>query len=445
VLRRLALAGVVLATGLVAGSPAAAADVVAEQLDAAHTGVSAQGLGPPLRERWRRVFNPGVPISHEVRWPLIADGRIFVTYQNREGGPGQLYALDPATGATLWMREVSGWLSGAAYGGGKVLLATQDALHAFDAATGAPAWSRSSWPGHDGTGIDSGPVAADGVAYVGVIGALYALDVDDGSVRWRRETSWAQGIAVGASRVYVNAGGALLALSRDDGGEAWRAAAPDETTFLRGHPTVAGGRVYVPSRYDGAVYDAATGGMLRKRFWMDPLAAVDGERAYVLSGESAEPDAILHAVHAAGGATAWEFGGWDGVTSFPLVAGDHVYVTGRRGDLYALHRSSGAVAWCMRTDTKNYGGKRTRLPWARACSCWRSAASWWRSSRAARPAAGSMRPPSRATPVRSETTQPAARPRRAASCRTAASCPAPCSSRREPAITPWSCGRAVRR
>ena len=231
-------------------------------------------------------------------------------------------------------------------------------MYAFDAATGAPAWSRNQWPGRSGSAIDSGPVAADGVAYLGVLGALYAVRVSDGAVLWQRDATRTGGIAVAGDRVYVNAGDAALALRRSDGTQVWRAPVPEGSgSFLSGHPTVAGGRVYVPSRYDGAVYDAATGALLRKRFWIDPLAAVDAERAYVLSGESAEQDAILQAVDAASGATSWEFGGWDGVTSYPLVAGEHVYVTGRRGDLYALERSSGRVAWCSRTNTKNYAGQ----------------------------------------------------------------------------------------
>jgi Beta-propeller repeat/PQQ-like domain len=49
-------------------------------------------------------------------------------------------------------------------------------------------------------------------------------------------------------------------------------------------------------------------------------------------------------------------GGWDGVTSFPLVAGEHVYVTGQRGVLYALDKTSGAVKWCAQTDTFNFAG-----------------------------------------------------------------------------------------
>jgi outer membrane protein assembly factor BamB len=343
--------------GLSLSSPAEA-DVVAEQLDAAHTGVSAASVGPPLRERWRRVFDPSVPISHEVRWPLVAGGRVFITYQDRDGGPGQLYALDPASGATLWSRDVVGRLTGTAYGGGIVLVATQDAVHAFDAASGAPAWSRSQWPGRTGTGIDDSPVAADGVLYVGVLGALYAVSVADGGVLWQRDGVRVQGIAVASDRVYVNAGDAVLALRRSDGSQAWRGPAPGVSgTFLAGSPTVAGGRVYVPSRYDGAVYDAASGALLRMRFWMDPLAAVDSQRAYVLSGESAEPDAVLQAVDAATGATAWEFGGWDGVTSYPLVAGHHVFVTGRRGDLYALDKATGHVTWCTRTNTTNYAGR----------------------------------------------------------------------------------------
>ena len=146
-LRGFWLAGVALVVWLAVGAGSARADAVAEQLNPARSGVSAEGLGPPLRERWRRVFDAGVPISHEVRWPLVAEGRIFVTYQNRDGGPGELYSLDPATGATVWKRQVTGWLAGAAYGDGKVLLATREALHAFDAETGEPAWTRTSWPG----------------------------------------------------------------------------------------------------------------------------------------------------------------------------------------------------------------------------------------------------------------------------------------------------------
>ncbi len=335
------LAGVALAAWLAVLPRAAAADVVAEQVDPAHTGVSAEALGPPLRERWRRVFDDSVPISHEVRWPLVADGRVFVTFQNRDGGPGELHRLDPATGETMWKQEVTGWLAGAAYGAGKVLLATRETLYAFDAATGAPAWSRSTWPNRTGTGIDSGPVVADGVAYVGVLGAVYAVNVASNTVAWSRETSWTQGIGVGADHVYVNVGAAVLALRRAGGSEAWRGPAPDGATFLRGDPAVAGGRVYVPSRYDGAVYDAATGAPLRKRFWMDPAPAIDAQRAYVLSGESAEDDAVLHAVHATSGTTAWEFGGWDGVTSYPLVAGEHVYITGGAG---TFTRSTGRRA-----------------------------------------------------------------------------------------------------
>jgi outer membrane protein assembly factor BamB len=205
------------------------------------------------------------------------------------------------------------------------LVATHDTLHAFDAAAGTPSWS---WSNGGGSGIHIAPVVAGGVAYVGVLGfgaGLHAVDVADGSPRWHRPSGFPHGIGVGAEHVYLNDGDALVAVRRSDGGQAWRAPAPDEgRTFLDGHPTVAGGRVCVPSRYDGAVHDAASGALLRKRFWTDPLPAVDGQRAYVLSGVSAEHDAVMHTVDAATGSTLWEFGGWDGVTSFPLVAGDHV-------------------------------------------------------------------------------------------------------------------------
>jgi hypothetical protein len=359
--------GVAVAAGLVlAAQPSVArADAVSVQLDVAHTGVSAQAVGPPLRERWRRTFDSSVPISHEVHWPLVAGGRVFVTFQDRDGGPAQVYALDPQSGSTLWERDLTGWLAGAGYGDGKLVVATSNGVSALDAVTGATAWARTTWPGRDTPSINDGLLVAGGDVYIAVSGlgtAVYALHTADGSIEWQHDVAWGRGLAAGSDRLYVNDTTSVLGLRRSDGGLVWQSPPPPtSSSFNFAAPTLAGGRLYIPARYDGAIYDAASGALLRSRFWMDPLAAVDASRAYVLSGVSASEDAVVQAVSTSSGETAWEFGGWRGVTSFPLVAGDVVYVTGPGGTLYALDKASGAPVWCAKTGTINYASKAHEL------------------------------------------------------------------------------------
>src|SRR5687767_13225427 len=67
------------------------------QIDATHTGATTSAtLTPPLKQRW--VVNFGQPISY----PLIADGRVYVTVKNASVPGTTLFALNAANGATLW-------------------------------------------------------------------------------------------------------------------------------------------------------------------------------------------------------------------------------------------------------------------------------------------------------------------------------------------------------
>ena len=73
------------------------------QINATHTGaISSDHLIPPLRQRW--VVNFGQPISY----PLIADGKVYVTVRNAGSGT-TLYSLNAATdGATIWSSALGG-------------------------------------------------------------------------------------------------------------------------------------------------------------------------------------------------------------------------------------------------------------------------------------------------------------------------------------------------
>src|SRR5687767_3584914 len=67
------------------------------QIDETHTGSSnSPGLIPPLRPKWSRNF------GQDMSYPLIADGKVFITVRNESAYGTELYALNAADGSTLW-------------------------------------------------------------------------------------------------------------------------------------------------------------------------------------------------------------------------------------------------------------------------------------------------------------------------------------------------------
>src|SRR5687767_1583932 len=92
------------------------------QINATHTGASVETLRPPLAQRW--VVNFGQPISY----PLIADGKVYVTVKNSIGSGTRLFALNATDGSTVWVRPLSGtapW-SAACYENGRVFALSSD-------------------------------------------------------------------------------------------------------------------------------------------------------------------------------------------------------------------------------------------------------------------------------------------------------------------------------
>src|ERR1700752_4661748 len=109
------------------------------QIDATHTGsLTSENLTPPLKQRW--TVNFGQPISY----PLIADGKVFVTVKNGTGNGTTLFALNATNGATIWSFNLGGtyWWSAACYENGRVFAINVDGLlRSFDGATGNVNWS----------------------------------------------------------------------------------------------------------------------------------------------------------------------------------------------------------------------------------------------------------------------------------------------------------------
>ena len=76
-----------------------ASQAVAYQIDPAHTGSQSDGLTPPLVQRWSRELGNS---SSTISYPLIVEGKVFVLVDNGNDFGTNLYALDGATGATIW-------------------------------------------------------------------------------------------------------------------------------------------------------------------------------------------------------------------------------------------------------------------------------------------------------------------------------------------------------
>jgi outer membrane protein assembly factor BamB len=111
--------------------------------------------------------------------PVVVADRVFFGATN-----GDFYALNAATGATLWKKQLGGAvLHTAACVGGTVVTGCMDGkVYAFNAATGADAWAT---PYQTGGGICVAPLVTGGTVYLGSRdGKFYALDLATGAERW---------------------------------------------------------------------------------------------------------------------------------------------------------------------------------------------------------------------------------------------------------------------
>jgi outer membrane protein assembly factor BamB len=220
--------------------------------------------------RWRYEADDGV-----VSTPTVDGGTVFVG-----GSDNHLYALDAETGRERWRFDtddrviasptvVDGRLYAGNLGG---------KLYAVDTDVGELRWRfDSTRSGDDGVAVSavvtSSPVVCDGGLYVGTTvpeadgtyGTLYALDADEGTVRWSASPF---GQSLGSSPVVV--GGTLFFGAHDlgSGGESEPGvfAVDTEGAVQWGHtvgrdghmgfgssPAVVGSTLYIEGT-DGSVY-----------------------------------------------------------------------------------------------------------------------------------------------------------------------------------------------
>jgi outer membrane protein assembly factor BamB len=316
------------------------------QINETHTGsVYAAGLTPPLKQRWSVTF------GQAISYPIIADGKVFVTVRNASAHGTRLHALDSTNGATVWSFDLGGtsYWSALCYENGRVFALNGDGLlRAFNAADASIIWSRQL-PGQ--YSFNSAPTVFRGVIYTGgsgTGGTAYAVSAATGVVLWSAS------VANGAqSSPSVTRDGVYLSyscpnvykLSPASGALIWK-----YSTGCSGGggktPALYNGRLYVRDYSPDYIFDSVTGG-IAGTYTSKHVPAFYGNMGFFLNGPknfgsfgTLEGRDITD-----NNALVWSFAGDGYLQSSVLVANKYVYVGSDKGRLYAVEAATGHQVW----------------------------------------------------------------------------------------------------
>jgi outer membrane protein assembly factor BamB len=291
---------------------------------------------------------------------LLRDNVLFVAAID-----GSIRALDVTTGVERWATQLRGTsVQGLALSAG-TLYATigftgrsgPGVVYALNAASGATERTVKA-PEY----IATGPAIANGILYFGTAvgsiversGSLYSFDTATGAL-----ASLASGFACAGTPVIsgddlfiASEDASVRCIDRRRGGEHWRF---KTRKFLAGTPAVAGDTLLVGS-FDHSVYALdlrsgaewwclETGGPVRGT----PVS--DGETVFVASY-----DESVYAVDAASGRRRWSYPAGSFILTTPTLHGDLVIVGCSDGSAHAVHAHTGKSAWVWRGDDPMHRG-----------------------------------------------------------------------------------------
>ncbi len=192
---------------------------------------------------WSRTFPDAGQMTD---WPTVRNGMVYFGASD-----GYLYALDAATGAIRWRRNVGGAVTPAF--SREALFAVISGygyaphLRVYDAETGAEKWE-AKFP----VGVSGGPVVGNGYVFLrSEEGDVAAFDTGGCNAslcgaKWYAAAAVPRGTSpavAGGVLYFADYRGGLYALSADDGRRLW--SSPPVQSEVDFPPTVANGIVYV--------------------------------------------------------------------------------------------------------------------------------------------------------------------------------------------------------
>ncbi len=259
--------------------------------------------------KWRHKVGYQVGSSPAVvpEW-----GMLFSSHEERNG-TGYVVALDARTGEELWQRRTEGHPhSSVAVDVSRSRVFVGDnfgIVYAFDAHSGRELWRREIDRDGGKTDVKTTPTVIpelNRVIFGSWSGKVYALDESSGAVIWEHATG---GKLMGSTAylpatqtIFVGSpSGRLISLDAKNGQARWE---HDVRASIYSSPAVAGdGRTVVFGASDGRVYS---------------LATTDGREIW----------------------STWVGGQ---VSGSPTLVRNRIYITSRRGSLWALQTSDGAA------------------------------------------------------------------------------------------------------
>lgn len=317
-----------------------------------HDGVaSGPALPASLRQAWRRSF-PG-PVSYAV----AADHRVFVVSVPDAGTrAGQVYALDAKDGHVLWGPVYVGddtATPSLTYSNGTLVALSGDGdVFGLDPATGARRWQKTL-RGRQGV-FWHPPTPFQGRIYIsgaGLGGSLFCLDVVTGRLLWSSDALFnaATSVAVDSSGVYAPTNGYYLYHFNLDGRLTWQAyytqaaSIGGQTTVLHGdavwtHDTATSG-----AKDLGAVVSTTNGAMMR-HYDSVVLPAISRSTA-LLVDTGTDGKSRVRAVSSATGKTLWTQRADGQIDTPAVVSGARAYFGSASGRIFGLNMSTGAVVW----------------------------------------------------------------------------------------------------
>lgn len=231
-------------------------------------------------------------------------------------------------------------------------------------------WSRSTGEGTDGQFVKLVPTVAADAIYVGDRnGSVWALNLEDGKLRWRTRVDIAVSAAAGVGEGLVLVGGSeseLVALEADSGEQRWRTEVSSEVLSV---PRIYEGVVIVQT-VDGNItaLDAQNGEVLWIHDRTVPVLTLRGTSTPLVDGGvvlAGFASGKLIALETATGREIWEAAVAvpSGRTELqrivdldadPVVRDGVLYVASYQGSLVAVSLQNGRVLWSR--DMSSYAG-----------------------------------------------------------------------------------------
>ncbi|HRH49816.1 MAG TPA: PQQ-binding-like beta-propeller repeat protein [Panacibacter sp.] len=307
------------------------------------------------------------PYSHFVGTGCVANN---IVYTFTDYPLAAVHALDASTGNVIWIdtfkTRTYSVSSAPVIFKKTVFINIQSKIYALDAQTGAIKWQQGLG-GVAAAGVASTPTVAGGTLYCGTTNSLAALDASNGNVKW----SYPTGVVVTSSPCVAN--GVVYFTGNNGNSYAvdtsgilkWVLPQYNDSYYSSASPTYYNGIIYgtthsYPYSTILRALDANTGALI----WKDSISVYNSSGGAEYADPSYFKGVIyerivdsLYAYDALTGNKKWSFylpaDPNNSQVSFsgPCTVPGVVYITDRENTLYALNSKSGTLLWSF-----NYGG-----------------------------------------------------------------------------------------